>query len=279
MDIRNKKLERNYFHCYATANDQSLYFQDLQNLMRLKKYDSGYRKIKLFIAISEVKTVGILDRLFMKLIKKMFHMHPSIELKEVVFKNNVGRDFSSFESLFLKVKQIAHSDDYIFFQNRSGHGPFRKQWYTNFVKQFEKFESIAICGSTINFMDHPNRSLNKNVPHVQTYSFLTKVFYMTMLNGNFPGSEETTKFDIICKGEIAFSQFFLEKKYNITCIEWPDEAISNQSKAIVTSDVKKNVTAKHYFYHRKYLRKNIKAIIHRNLNGAFIWIQFFLKTL
>ena len=65
-------------------------------------------------------------------------------------------------------------------------------------------------------MDHPNRSLNKNVPHVQTYSFLTKVFYMTMLNGNFPGSEETTKFDIICKGEIAFSQFFLEKKNTIS---------------------------------------------------------------
>lgn len=75
--------------------------------------------------------------------------------------------------------------------------------------------------------------------------------FMTYMNDNFPGSKETTKFDIICKGEIAFSQFFLEKKYNITCIEWPNEAISNLSEAIRTSDVKKNVTAKHYFYHRK----------------------------
>tara|TARA_B110000967_G_C18868607_1_gene554104 strand:+ start:447 stop:1286 length:840 start_codon:yes stop_codon:yes gene_type:complete len=279
MGIKNKKLEHNYFHCYATANDHSLYFQDLQNLIRIKNCDSGYRKIQLFIAISEVKTVGLLDRLFMKMIKKMFHNHPSIALKEVAFKNNIGRDFSSFESLFLKVKQIAHSDDYIFFQNRSGHGPFRKHWYTEFVKQFEKFESIAICGSTINFMDHPNRSLSENVPHVQTYSFLTKVFYINMLNDNFPGSKETIKFNIICKGEIAFSQFFLEKKYKITCIEWPNEVISNQSEAIMTSDIKKNVTAKHYFYHRKYLRKNINAIINRNLNGTIIWTKFLLKNL
>lgn len=34
---------------------------------------------------------------------------------------------------------------------------------------------------------------------------------MTYMNDNFPGSKETTKFDIICKGEIALSQFFLEK--------------------------------------------------------------------
>ena len=279
MGIIDKKLEHTYFHCYATANDHSLYFQDIQNLIRIKNCDSGCEKILLFIAISEVKKVGLLDRIFIKLIQKMFHKHPSIELKEISFKNNIGRDFSSFESLFFKVKQIAHSDDYIFFQNRSGHGPFQKQWFTDFIKQFERFESIAICGSTINFMDHPNRSLSKNVPHVQTYSFLTKVFYMNMLNDNFPGSKETTKFDIICKGEIALSQFFLEKKYNITCIEWPNEAISNLSEAIMTSDVKKNVTTKHYFYHRKYMRKNIKAIISRNLNGTLIWIQYALKML
>jgi hypothetical protein len=84
---------------------------------------------------------------------------------------------------------------------------------------------------------------------------------MDLLNDNFPGSKETTKPNIICKGEIAFSQFFLEKKYKITCIEWPNEAISNQTEAIMTSDIKKNVTAKHYFYHRKYLRKNIAGLL------------------
>ena len=47
----------------------------------------------------------------------------------------------------------------------------------------------------------------------------------------------------------------------------------------MTSDVKKNVTIKHYFYHRKYMRKNIKAIISRNLNGTLIWIQYALKML
>jgi len=274
MSIKDRAIEQKYFHCYATANDRSLYLRDIQNLIRIKNCYSGFSKVVLFIAISEVKKISLFDRFFVRMIKKMFHKHPSIVVMEVYFKSNIGRDFSSFQSLFLKVKQIAGVNDFILFQNRSGYGPFQKNWYSQFVKQFEKFDSIALCGSTINFMDHDKRSLSDNLPHVQTYSFLTKVFYLNMLKDSFPGSNETEQIDIVCKGEIALSQFFLEKKYKITCIEWPNEEISNQSAAIVSSDIKGNVTARHYFYHRTYFKKNLAIKINQIKNDLFTWFIF-----
>ena len=249
MSIKKTEFKPKYFHCYATANDNRFYFKDIQNLLYLKNTHSGYKQLVLYIAISEVKKFNSIDKLFIKMIKKMFYEHPSIVLKEVYFKDNIGRDFSSFETLFHKVKKIATLHDYILFQNRSGFGPFRENWYKQFVKQFEKFESIEICGSTINFSDNPKRSLRNDLPHVQTYSFLTKLFYFDMLKP-FPGSTETDKTSIINNGEIGLSQFFLERKYKITCIEWPNEEITNNSKPIASKDTKSKVKAKHYFYHR-----------------------------
>jgi len=274
MSFEKEQQMQKYFHCYATANESSLYIKDIQNLTQIKNVYSGYNKVVLFVAISEVKKINGYDSSFVKMVKKMFHEHASIELKEIYFKSNIGRDFSSFQSLFNKVIPIANANDFVFFQNRSGFGPFQQNWYTQYVKQFEKFDSIAICGTTINFKDHPKRSANINLPHVQTFSFLTKVFYFEMFKDDFPGSKETKKMEIICNGEIGLSQFFLEKNYKITCIEWPDEEISNQSSPIITLDVKRRVTQKHYFYHRDYYKKNIIAKMSLTRQGLLAWIKF-----
>jgi hypothetical protein len=276
LKVRNGEIVRQYFHCYATANESRFYLKDIQNLMRIKNCDSGFSKIVLFIAISEVKKISFFDEFFVKSVKKLFDGHPSIELREIYFKGNIGRDFSSFQSLFDKVKETADIDDYILFQNRSGYGPFHENWYRQFVKQFEKFDSIALCGSTINFLDHPKRSLRNNLPHVQTYSFLTKVYFMDMLGAAFPASTKTEKLDIVLNGEIEMSQFFLKNNFKITCIEWPDKAISNQTLPIVSSDIKTKVTAKHYFYHRLYFRKNKLKKINQIIPG-FIHLKSFLK--
>lgn len=278
MRIKTSEKEPKYFHCYATANESILYLKDIQNLKRIKDVYSGYNKVVLFIAISEVKNISFYDKFFIKMIEELFYNHPTIELKSIYFKSNVGRDFSSFQSLYFKVKQTANLNDFIFFQNRSGFGPFKKDWYKQFVKQFEKFDSIAICGSTINFNDHPKRSLNNNLPHIQTYSFLTKVFFMDMLKDDFPGSKETEKKEIICKGEIGLSQFFLEKNYKITCIELPNEEISNQSKPIVLKDVKRRVTESHYFYHRDYFKKKLIIKSNQMIQGLITWVCFYFRS-
>tara|TARA_B100000809_G_scaffold63282_2_gene59988 strand:- start:9447 stop:10292 length:846 start_codon:yes stop_codon:yes gene_type:complete len=267
------KTDKTYFHCYATANESHLYLKDIQNLSYIKNNYSGYEKVHLYIAVSEVKEQNNYDKCFFKMAKSMFYNHASIILKEIYFKSNIGRDFSSFESLFHKVNKNACEDDYILFQNRSGFGPCRDNWYQEFVTQFEKFDSIAICGSTISFKDHAKRSSSYNVPHIQTYSFLTKVSYMKMLEGKFPGAKETNRYDIICNGEIGLSQFFLNIDYKITCIEWPNEVISKNSEPISKKDVKRIVTQKHFFYHREYFKRNPKAKTTQYLIGLSAWIN------
>lgn len=244
-----------YFHCYATANDTRYYYRDIQNLLRIKNTYSGVNKAIMYIAVSEVNKINWFDRIFVWAIKKLFSQHSSIELKKIFFKNNIGRDFSSYSKMNDLIQKDATSTDYVFFQNRSGYGPFRKGWLKEMITQFEKHDLTSLCGSTINFKDHPNRSQRNDLPHIQTYAFLTKISFLEMLGNSFPGKEEISRIDIILKGEIGLSQFFLNKGFGITCMEWPDKFITNNSKPINNIDIKENVTQQHQFYHRLYNKK------------------------
>lgn len=276
MNLKNKEQ---YFHGYATANDNKYYFKDIYNLLKLKITFSGYQKVILYVAISEVNPISKSDIDFIEIVKSIFHNHPVIELKEIYFKSNIGRDFSSYHSIFKKIKSNANINDYILFQNRSGFGPFHENWYLKFVQQFEKFDSIAICGSTINFLDIPTRSSVNNIPHIQTYSFLTKVFHMNLIDNNFPGINETIKENVIIKGEIGLSQFFLKNDYFITCLEWHNQKISNSTTPIEYSDIKRKVKKRHFFYHRLYFKRNFFFRINQIINGVKIWVVFRLKQL
>ncbi|WP_115463022.1 hypothetical protein [Winogradskyella aurantiaca] len=245
---------RTYFHCYATANDMPSFATDLKNLKRLKEQDPGVDAVQLFVAISEVNPVGEHDHNFIDRVKQLFANHPFIKLCSIFHKSNVGRDFSSFNHMLDKVTPLAASDDYVFFQNRSGHGPYLKNWYQGFINQFERFDKVAICGSTINFYDLHLRSDSNDLPHVQTYAFLSSMHYLNQLESGFPGSEETEKENIITKGEIALSQQFMDLKFKLTCMEWPHLVIDKQSKPPTSRDVKSIVKQKHAFYHRNYFK-------------------------
>ncbi len=209
----SEKLNIQYFHCYASANDNRFYFKDIKNLINIRKNNSGVNKVKLYIAISKVKKLNFLDKLFVNTIKKMFLRHSTIVLEDIFFKKNIGRDFSSYSYLNKKIQEVASLNDYVFFQNRSAYGPFRKNWFQEFIIQYEKFNSVALCGSTINFKDHPSRSERIDLPHIQSYAFLTKVKFLKMFGNSFPGENETQRHKIIYEGEIGLSQFFLERGY------------------------------------------------------------------
>ncbi|QDH78410.1 hypothetical protein FKX85_04920 [Echinicola soli] len=256
--------EAKFFHCYATANDNRLFIKDILNLVRLKHSDPGVEKVMLYIAISKVKPVGFMDRVFVNTVRKMFAEHPSIELQDICFKENKGRDFSSYATLYRKVKQLACAEDYIFFQNRSAFGPFENNWLKAFVKQLNRFPDVAMCGSTINFQDHHERS-NSLMPHVQTYVFITKQKFLKMFGDAFPAESEEERLQIILKGEIGLSQFFLQKGYRVTCMEWPEKSISATCSSLSGTDIKTNVCAKHQFYHRKYFRRNKKPQVQNPL--------------
>ena len=59
-----------HFHCYATANDDRLYYRDIQNLFRIKNTYAGVDKIELYIASSEVYKIRSFDRIFVWAVKK-----------------------------------------------------------------------------------------------------------------------------------------------------------------------------------------------------------------
>ncbi len=168
--------------------------------------------------------------------------------------------------------------DYVFFQNRSGYGPFRKGWLKEIIMQFEKYNKTALCGSTINFKDHPNRSLRNDLPHVQTYAFLTKISFLKKLSRTFPGEEENSRLEIILRGEIGLSQFFINNGFGITCMEWPDKYITNDSKPINDKDIKDSVTESHQFYHRVYLNKDENAL-RKTLKSLNLFILLLIKAL
>ena len=248
------QTESTYYHCYATANDTSLYYRDYQNLLRIAQVYSGVEHLKLYIAISTAKPLNYFDKLFVRLITQLFKRHPNVTLQKIFFKTNVGRDFSSFALIRHLIDMENPKANYLFFQNRSGWGPFKANWLQAFQEQFEKYKSTALCGSTINFNDHPLNSNRTDIPHVQTYAFLTHKTYLDMLGDDFPGIKQTSRLDAISKGEIALSQFFLDKGLGITCMEWPEDFITQGTRPKSLGDVRGSVTQNHAFYHKVYFK-------------------------
>ncbi len=265
-----------YYLCYATANDSRMYFQDIKNLVNLCNHNHGVANLHLYIAISKVHETNVFDKIFINTVRSMFADCESINLVEIFFKDNIGRDFSSYSLMNKKIQKIADEDDFVFFKNRSACGPFKNDWYSSYVKQFALHEQVALVGSTINFQDHPDRSCRTNLPHIQTYAFLTQVKFLKMLRESFPGEKETKRLDIITNGEIGLSQFYLNKGYFINCLEWPDELIDSNSCPLTDSDCKDSVKQEHPFYHRRYMKRNKSKKIKDSLNESMVFYLSYL---
>jgi hypothetical protein len=248
----------NTFICYATANDKRFHMKDIQNLMRLRSHSTGVGKVILFMAISEVKPPGFWDHLFIKRAKKAFKDHPEIELREIFFKPNAGRDFSSYAELISKVSAEGKPDDFIFLQNRSGLGPYQQNWYQAFVKQYQKFDNVGLCGITINYLDHPDRSDRNNLPHVQTYALLAKLADLDPLTDKFPGGTANSKFEVITQGEIGLSQTLLGQGKYITSLQDPEIAVKLDDQRLNQTDLKNQARQGLPFYHRSFFRKKNK---------------------
>lgn len=239
-----------YHHCYATANDDKYYYNDLKNLLRLKKVAPGVNSIYLYISISKVRELGSYDKFFVWFVKRCFRHHKIITLQSITFKTNVGRDFSSYNLMLEKVKQDSQRDDFVFFQNRSGFGPLKPNWYLDFIEQFEKFKNTAFVGSTISFLDFPLRSNRTDLPHVQTYAFLSKISILKLLENGFPGQNRRERSQIICDGEIGLSQMLLNDGFGISCMEWPESFINLNSEPIMKLDPRGKVEKEHQFLHK-----------------------------
>ena len=149
-------------------------------------------------------------------------------------------------------------------RNRSGHGPFAKFWYKDYINQFNKTKSMGLVGSTINFNGHPNKKISGITTHVQTYVYLSNWACLNQIYINFPGSLCTNRIDLINKGEIGLSKFFIEKGYDISCLLWPNHIFnfSNyNSQNLPQKDIKRFVRNLPIIYRYENNLKIIKRIL------------------
>lgn len=215
-----------HFLSYATANEQLMYWDDLANCQNFALYDPGVDLVQIFIAISEVCPRTTKDRKIVRELVNLVERNPCIRVREITFKSNVGRDFSSHACNLRKIALDADPDDFILFTNRSAHGPFKQNWYGEYVRQYQKFPDAGLCGSSINFNGHPARPQAGVCTHVQSFAMLSQLRHLQSLKNHFPGEHETDRDDIIAKGEIGLSMYMMQEGKSLTCLAWPQYAFN-----------------------------------------------------
>lgn len=252
---------------YATANDDELFYYDRINFFRMAVIESGVKNIEIFISISIVNDVTVEQyKVINSIISDANKMSlGKININDVEFKSNIGRDFSSHACNLRKIAKNATDGDSVFFLNRSAYGPLVKNWYLSYLNQGDKYDNIAICGSTINLSGHPDiLSPKKNQTHVQTYAFLSSFPFLSRFLDFFPAEKCVERLDVIKNGEIAFSQEALLSGYQITSLAWPGIAFSNQSTAehnYPTYDIKSDlIWVKNLPFRYKFDRYNKKIL-------------------
>jgi hypothetical protein len=224
--MKVRPMNKRYYMSYSTANDHPWYRADLWNFRNLAIFDPGVSSVELFVAVSEVRPRRRSDDQIVNALVEIAQQNARIAVRSVTFKSNVGRDFSSAAANLRQIATVARDDDYILFLNRSALGPYRSDWYNEYVAQYEKFQDVALCGSTISFKPHPLRPVQGVCTHVQSYVYLSQLKHMAPMKEDFPGETATSRLDAIEFGELALSRFMLHKGFALTSLAWPTLAFN-----------------------------------------------------
>tara|TARA_Y100000817_G_C16765148_1_gene503490 strand:+ start:133 stop:834 length:702 start_codon:yes stop_codon:yes gene_type:complete len=181
----------------------------------------------MFVVISELRPFGATDKHFIRSMEKLTAKCEWLDLEKVIYKGNVGRDFSSVLAGLKEVDKMARDEDEVMIRNRSAYGPFHDGWFLKYSRLLGSGNLVGLTGNTINLSGHPEGTYeeNQNLAHVQTYLYLSKVGILRKLMDDFPGVEETERLDLINKGEIRLSQRIMDMGYAINCLKWPDTSI------------------------------------------------------
>jgi hypothetical protein len=176
--------------------------------------------------VSATQPVSPVDYLALEGLVQLTEACDWLEVRRVLIKGNVGRDFSSAEACLQAIAEEAGPDDYVMVRNRSAHGPQRDNWYRDYVDQFERFSDTGLVGSTINFRCHlPVEGIHT---HVQTYAYLSTWKLLQPLAARFPASHCVERPDVITQGEIGLSQNMLSRGLGLSCLHWPWEQFTRE---------------------------------------------------
>lgn len=212
-----------HFLAYLTANDRSHYQADFLNFFHMTRHHPGVPRVSMWIAVSRVRPFDATDHAAIAGLLRMAAKCPWLDVQGVLWKGNVGRDFSSAEACLRTIAEQASDDDYVLVRNRSACGPSQPGWYEQYVAQYERFPKTGLVGSTINFIGHPLRPVPGPTTHVQTYAYLSQWRHLAPLLGAYPGARCVDRLELINEGEIGLSRHMLERGLGLSCLYWPGE--------------------------------------------------------
>jgi hypothetical protein len=144
---------------------------------------------------------------------------PDYSNLKVIFRENVGFDFSGYNRGIEESRNTSKHYDYYTFINTSCRGPFLPEycstmkWTEPFLKLFQKDATIKMVGASINMWVRCFK------PHVQTYFFMIE-------NGALNYVKDSGLFDknftimqnVVEQQEIELSLLLLRNNWNISCL-------------------------------------------------------------
>lgn len=213
-----------YLLSYSTANDMASYPLDYANASRMARPAPGLAPVEVYISVSEVRERSRLDERRVRGIAERMQRNPALRVRDITFKSNVGRDFSSAAANLHKMSAERANDAFVLFLNRSAHGPMSTHWYRDFIRQFERHPNSGLCGNTINFSGLYGGAADGGHTHVQTYAYLSKLSALATLQGGIPGQDCRSREEAIINGEIGLSRHFLAAEKSLTSLAWPEHA-------------------------------------------------------
>lgn len=212
-------------HCYlvyTTANDDRTYLNDFFNFDDMARRHPGVSHIDIVIAVSQVHPFCTIDIMALNALRKRAEESGWLSVLNIVWKGNVGRDFSSAQACLNLLANVIAEHDYILVRNRSSYGPLTGNWYQAYKQQYHKFPNTGLVGSTINLSGHPSMPNPKNAVHVQSYCCFSQWLHLKRLVDDFPGIRCLNRIDVIVQGEIALSRRIMENNLQISCLQWPN---------------------------------------------------------
>lgn len=218
--------ERRYYLAYLTANDSGLYVADFLNFRHMTRFGPGVPRVLVYVAVSAVRPFSPVDHTALEGLVRLAEDRDWLEVRRVLFKGNVGRDFSSAEACLSAIGEEARPDDYVMVRNRSAHGPLRDGWYREYVEQLERFANTGLVGSTIQFNSH--LQVEGFTTHVQTYAYLSQWKHLQPLAAAYPAAGCIERADVFRQGEIGLSQNVLARGLGLSCLQWPWEQFTRE---------------------------------------------------
>jgi len=254
---------RRHHLIYVTANDQRNFSIDYLNFRNMIARHPGVPRVDITIAISRVRPWSKGNEMEMGALVGAAEAAPWLAVRAVIWKGNVGRDFSSTEACLQSLVGIAEADDFVMVRNRSAYGPFTDDWYSAYVDQFEKHPGTGLVGNTINLTGPPTMPAGEDGRHVQTYIYLSRWKHLAPLAASYPGRRCLDNASAILDGELGLNRKIMAAGLDISCLYWPERTFglaTADDPALPRKDIKAQVESLPFRYKFPDYRRNREAM-------------------